>query len=97
MMMKLSFEDIGFSNGVTTNPPSTASASKASSPHPSTTLTNGVSKKSADKSDGQLLSTKRSADHLDSASPGKKVKIDSTPDTNTGEEDSDEEAEFEDV
>lgn len=43
---------------------------------------------------GILLSTKRSADHLDAVSPGKKVKI-QTPEDDA--EDSDEEAEFEDV
>ncbi|EPS38185.1 hypothetical protein H072_7969 [Dactylellina haptotyla CBS 200.50] len=94
----IEFEEIpvGLSNGGT-GPPSTASASKPSTPKPSqglTPLANGVGKNGFD-SKGLPLSAKRSADHLDrdEDSPGKKVKIQPQDDG----DDSEEEAEFEDI
>ncbi|KAF3938217.1 hypothetical protein ABW19_dt0204033 [Dactylella cylindrospora] len=97
------FEDVEFeevpvamSNGGT-GPPSTASASKPSTPKPSHALTPQVngSKSNGSQSKGNTPSTKRSADHLDddAQSPGKKAKI-QTPDD---ADDSEEEAEFEDI
>ncbi|KAJ6263228.1 Transcription initiation factor [Drechslerella dactyloides] len=84
------FEEVpmGLSNAGT-GPPSTASASKPSTPKPSQSLapmSNGMSKGSGGSS------AKRSGDHLEEDSPGKKVKI--QPQEG---DDSEEEAEFEDI
>ncbi|KAK6341259.1 hypothetical protein TWF696_008343 [Orbilia brochopaga] len=88
------FEEVpmGLSNAGT-GPPSTASASKPSTPRPSQSLapiSNGIGRGSG--SDSKGMSAKRSGDHLDDDSPGKKVKI--QPQEG---DDSEEEAEFEDI
>ncbi|KAF3924872.1 hypothetical protein ABW21_db0205278 [Orbilia brochopaga] len=88
------FEEVpmGLSNAGT-GPPSTASASKPSTPRPSQSLapiTNGISR--GNGSDSKGMSAKRSGDHLEEDSPGKKVKI--QPQEG---DDSEEEAEFEDI
>ncbi|EWC47034.1 hypothetical protein DRE_03796 [Drechslerella stenobrocha 248] len=90
------FEEVpmGLSNGGT-GPPSTASASKPSTPKPShglAPMVNGLSRPG--ETDSRALSAKRSGDHLDhdEDSPGKKVKI--QPEEG---DDSEEEAEFEDI
>ncbi|KAF3915298.1 hypothetical protein AA313_de0202211 [Arthrobotrys entomopaga] len=91
------FEEIpvGLSNSGT-GPPSTASASKPSTPKPSHGLTpsiNGI--KNGTDGKGTPLSAKRSADHLDQdESPGKKIKIEPQEEPDDSEE---EEAEFEDI
>ncbi|KAK6501619.1 hypothetical protein TWF481_009454 [Arthrobotrys musiformis] len=92
------FEEVpvGVSNGGT-GPPSTASASKPSTPKPSHSLlpptANGIHRSGSAES----KSGKRTADHFDNKeeSPGKKAKTQPPP-ADEGD-DSEEEAEFEDI
>ncbi|KAF3906449.1 hypothetical protein ABW20_dc0105802 [Dactylellina cionopaga] len=92
----IEFEEIpvGLSNAGT-GPPSTASASKPSTPKPSQGLmpmANGIPKSNGVDSKGLPLSAKRSGDHLerDEESPDKKAKIQPQEEA----DDSEEEAEF---